>query len=166
MGSFNPTSRCGNRYIPKMMNMVTRYLDTLPIRTCDTIHFAERMVWDVFSVWSTVCNIQWQGPKIYIKRNDRSILLSMKHLNTTPCQLICNRFIERFSGTVFQMTGGMCQERPVNWYRYCSALLHAYSEFPKPSLGFAPLGTIYERRVRAPLKIRRTCGQIRQWSVN
>lgn len=54
---------------------------------------------------------------------------------------MCNglALVERFNGTLKQVLKRMCVDRLKDWDKYSPAVLFAYHEVPKDSLGFAPL---------------------------
>lgn len=47
----------------------------------------------------------------------------------------------------------MCAEKPKYWDKYINALLFAYREVPRESLGFAPFELLYGHTVRGPMQI-------------
>jgi hypothetical protein len=47
----------------------------------------------------------------------------------------------------------MCAERPKDWDKYLNALLFAYFEVPRESLGFSPFELLYERSFHGPIMI-------------
>ena len=82
-------------------------------------------------------------------------LLSLKQLVTTPYHPICNGLIEKFNGTLKNMSRHMCDEKPKSWDRYIGPVLFAYREVKQDSLGYWPFELLYGRTVRGPMSIER-----------
>jgi len=80
-------------------------------------------------------------------------LLDIKKLTTTPYHPQCNGLVERFNGVLKSMLKKMCEDQPREWDRYIPALLFAYRDSEKESLGFSPFELIYGRTVPGPLTV-------------
>lgn len=84
---------------------------------------------------------------------EASLLISMKQWTTIPYHPSCNGLVVRFNGTLKQILKRLCAEKPKDWDKYLNAVIFAYIELPKGSLGFSPFELVYGRSVRGPMSI-------------
>jgi len=156
VGEIFPASSHGHRYILTVVDFATRYPEAVALRNISTTVVAEAFIsiFDRVGISDEVLSDQGtQFTSKLMKKVGR--LLSMKQLTTTPYHPQCNGLMERFNGTLKTMLKCMCSERPRDWDRYINALLFAYREAPRESLGFAPFEMLYGRSVKGPLRIPR-----------
>ena len=77
-----------------------------------------------------------------------SKIRSIKGLTFTPHHPICNRFVERWNGTLKSLLKRLCQDHPKQWHRLMNPVLFAYREVPQESTGFSPFQLLYGHSVR------------------
>lgn len=107
----------GNRYIVTMVDIATRCPDPVPLRNTD--------IWTVTEALLKVVS-DWGSNFTSDLMKERSRLLSVKHLMTTPNYPLANALAETFNGSMKQRLKIMCQGRPKDCNRYLPALLFAY----------------------------------------
>ena len=113
-------------------------------------------------LWLRLCStstVEWvflkaltnQGTQYLSKcMQEVSKIRSIKDLTFTPYHPICNRFVERWNGTLKSLLKRLCQDQPKQWHRLINSVLFAYREVPKESTGLSPFQLLYGRSDRGP----------------
>ncbi|XP_076461743.1 LOW QUALITY PROTEIN: uncharacterized protein LOC143294197 [Babylonia areolata] len=158
VGPITPASGSGNHYILVVVDYATRYPEAVPLKTVEATTVAEALweVWTRVGVPSEIltdCGTQFMSD--VMKQMER--LLSIRGLATTPYHAQGNGLVERYNGVLKTALRKLTQ-KPKQWDRYIPALLFAYREATRESLGFSPFELLYGRTVRGPLSVLRHLG--------
>ena len=144
----------GNRYILTMVDYATRYPEAIALPSIETERVAEALL-DIFSRVGIPSEVLSDRCTEFLSNvmQEVNILLSIKHLVTTPYHPQCNGLVEKFHWVLKSMLRKLCSEKPKDWDKYLSTVLLAYREVPQVSTGFAPFELLYGRKVRGPMDI-------------
>ena len=154
VGPIYPPSESGHRYILTLVDYATRYPDAVPLKSITTESVAEALV-DMYSrLGVPEEDLSDMGAQfVWECMAEVSRLVSIRQLTTSPYHPMCNGLVEKFNGTLKCMLKRLCSEQPKQWHRYINALLFAYREVPRASMGFSPFELLYGRTVRGPMNI-------------
>ena len=149
-----PPSESGHRYILTLVDYATRYPDAVPLKSITTESVAEALV-DMYSRLGVPEEVLSDMGAQFVSEcmAEVSRLVSIRQLTTSPYHPMCNGLVEKFNGTLKCMLKRLCSEQPKQWHRYINALLFAYREVPRASMGFSPFELLYGRTVRGPMTI-------------
>jgi len=157
VGPIFPATERGTKYILTMMDYATRYPEAVHLNDIQAQTVAEALVNMFTRVGVPKEILRDQGSQFLsaVMKKEMYRLLSLKQLVTTPYHPICNGLIEKFNGTLKNMSRHMCDEKPKSWDRYIGPVLFAYREVKQDSLGYWPFELLYGRTVRGPMSIER-----------
>jgi len=112
---FPPTER-DSKYIITMIDYATRYPDAVPLKDIQAETVAEALVNMFARVGVPKEILSDHGSQLLSAvMKEMCRLLYLKQLVTTPCHLICNGLIEKFSGTLKNMWRYMRAKKPKDW---------------------------------------------------
>ena len=127
IGPTDPPSEAGHRYILTLIDYSTRYPEAVPLKRIDAETVAEALV-DIHSRLCIPDEVLSDRGAQFISdcMKEACKLLGVLQSTSTPYHPMCNGLVEKFSGTLKKMLGGLCSEHPKQCHRYINALLFAY----------------------------------------
>lgn len=102
-----------------VVDFATRYPEAVALKGIETEMVAEALV-DIFCRTGVPKEMLTDMGSQFTSElmAEVSRLLSMRQLTTTPYHPMCSGLVERFNGTLKQILGRLCSERPADWDKY------------------------------------------------
>ena len=154
VGPISPPSDEGHTYILSVLDIATRYPETIPMKDISSAAIAEALL-VVFSRMGFPKEIlSDRGPQF---RSDLmkqfQALCGSKGIHSSIYHPASNGNVERFHGTMKSMLKKVIVEQPRAWHRFLPALMFACRELPSESTGFSPFELMFGRKPRGPIAL-------------
>ena len=144
----------GHKYIMTVIDVMTRYLITVPLKTKEAKEVARCFYEKVICLHGM--------PEIIVTDNGREFvnevfdgimaLLKIKHLRTTPYHPAANGVIERPNGTLINILRTLCEENRRNWNSWLPIATYAYNTAYHRIVKDSPFFLMYLRDARPPFE--------------
>ncbi len=148
-----PRSRSGHKYLLTMVDMASRYPETLPLKSITAEEVAEGMA-ELFCRHGIPRAILSDQGKQFESElfNQLCTKLKINKIRSSPYHPQSNGIVERFHGTLIPMlrkalNGGK------DWSKQLKYCLFAIRSTPNRSTGFSPFQVLLARDARSPLDL-------------
>ena len=151
----HPTSRSGHVYILTVIDLFTKWGESIPLRNKEAVTVARALMDVVFSRMGLPLELLSDNGKEF----DNSILkelcrlLGIEKIRTTVYKPSTNGAVERFHRTLNSMLGKVVETNQRNWDEFLPSVMAAYRASRHESTGYSPNFLCLGRENRAPLDI-------------
>ena len=151
----HPTSRSGHVYILTVIDLFTKWGESIPLRNKEAITVARALMDVIFSRFGLPLELMSDNGREF----DNSILkelcrlLGMEKIRTTVYKPSTNGAVERFHRTLNSMLGKVVETNQRNWDEFLPSVMAAYRASRHESTGYSPNFLCLGRENRAPLDV-------------
>ncbi|KAJ1084485.1 hypothetical protein NDU88_004632 [Pleurodeles waltl] len=154
VGTLDPPTASGNRFILVVVDHTTRYPEEIPLRTTTAPAVAKALLGIFSRVGFPKEVVSDRGSNFmsaYLKAMWKECGVTYKF--TTPYHPQTNELVERFNKTPKGMIMGLPEKLRRRWDVLLPCLLFAYREVPQKGVGFSPFELLFGHPVRGPLTL-------------
>ena len=146
-GPISPTTKCGNKYIIAITDVLSKFVITKAVRDCTAATAAHFLVEEVILKYGT--------PKSILTDNGTHFTASMMtelfkqigvtHLYSTPYHPMTNGQVERYNATMDSKIAALSNEKRTNWDEQLQFVAFNYNTSIHTTTGQIPFEMIFGR---------------------
>ena len=156
VGPIIPTSQNGYSYILNIIDLATRYPETIPMKRITTTKVADALKDFFFRMGIPDVISTDNGPQFCSKEmEDFFKMFNIQHIRSTPYHAMSQGVIERFHGSLKKCLMRLCAENTKHWDSFVGPCLYALRETVNNSTGFSPNECVFGRTLKSSVEILR-----------
>jgi hypothetical protein len=148
------TSKSGNSYILVVKDALTRYVETVPLKTKTKEEIAEALVKEIICRYGGFGHLISDNGKEFDNRLMAQIthLLGIKHTTTSPYNPRANGLAENHMRILKDSLSMYCQETQDDWDMHLRGVTMAYNTTVNSQTGFTPYYMMFGREAILPME--------------
>jgi transposase InsO family protein len=148
------TSKSGNNYILVIKDSLTRYVETIPLKTKTKEEIAEALVREIICRYGGFGHLITDNGKEFDNKLMAQIthLLGIKHTTTSPYNPRANGLAENHMRILKDALAMYCQETQDDWDTHLRGVTMAYNTTVNSQTGFTPYYMMYGREAILPME--------------
>nr|XP_054761448.1 uncharacterized protein LOC129267850 [Lytechinus pictus] len=149
-----PRTRSGHRFLLTIMDLSTRFPETIPLRSITAKTVVQALV-QFFTRYGLPKEIQCDQGSNFMSGIFQQVMkeLGIRQIKSSAYHPQSQGALERYHQTLKTMIRAYCEDYPDDWDKEISFLLFATRDSPNESIGFSPFELVYGHEVRGPLKL-------------
>ena len=166
-GPISPTTKCGNKYIIAITDVLSKFVITKAVRDCTAATAAHFLVEEVILKYGT--------PKSILTDNGTHFTASMMtelfkqigvtHLYSTPYHPMTNGQVERYNATMDSKIAALSNEKRTNWDEQLQFVAFNYNTSIHTTTGQIPFEMIFGRSPVLPFDDPKHVDKLKQYLV-